>query len=705
MGRFAEGVAAIGAAVVVAVAGADELPAVPGGEWREWRSGSFVAVSDAPEEMVRRVLLDLEEMRAVLEQTATLQAEAPVPTVLYLFHDRRSFEPYALDGHGGADRIAGFFARREDLGFMAIDGDRRRSASETVFHEYVHHLLSHAAPGLPLWLEEGLAELYQTFEVAAGTARVGLPIEAHLLALRLEGLLPLELVRSVHRDHPVYRGGDHRGRFYAQAWAMAHYLLLGAEDRRGQVARFVDLLARGTAEDDAFDDAFGDPDTLREELARYLERRILPSLQVPVTVTLQDDVRGRALSAAETWTRLGELLAVQLPPRPEADDHFRAALAHDPAHGPALSGLAGLAEGRADWSAATELHRRAAASAPSDAHVRFRSGAYLLERGDAAVDAIDHLRAAVEIEPGLGPAWTHLAAALELVGGDPAQALRVARAAAERMPSDRDSLARLVRLEVRAGPAGRAEAAVREAALRDPADRRRLASTLVATLANEAAEALVDDRIEVAERLLDRAEAWVAAVHDPRLARRLEELRATIRSARLVDRYLEAVRLAVAGQRADAVRILDEVLASKPDEKLHSVAAALRDRMLAPRPTPTPHPAGAITLVSPGEVQAVNERIAAGDLDGAIELLEELDRRVDRGARSWIDVKLEELRRARDHNRFAERYNRAVELLNGGRPGAAVVVLDELLATLGPGADADTAKRLRDRAADAAARP
>lgn len=419
--------------------------------------------------------------------------------------------------------------RREDLGFIAIDGDRRRSASETVFHEYVHHLLSGAAPGLPLWLEEGLAELYQTFEVAGGTARVGLPIDAHLAGLRQEGLLPLDLMRSVHRDHSVYRGGDHRGRFYSQSWAMVHYLLLGAEDRRGQVARFVDLLGRGAPEGVAFADAFGEPSTLQDGLAAYVERRTLPFVRVPVTVTLSDDVRGRLLPPAEAWARLGQLLAVQRPPRAEAEDHFRAALEHDPSHGLALSGLAGLAEERADWESAAELHRRAAEAAPSDPHVLFRSGAYLLERGGSPSEAIRLLRAAVGLAPSLGPAWTHLAAALDLVGDDPEETLRVARAAVE--------------------------------------------------------------------------------------------------------------------------------------------------------------------------------RIAAGDLDGAIDRLEELDRRVERGARSWIDVKLEELRRARDHNRFAERYNRAVDLLEGGRPDAAVAVLDELLESLSPGPDADAARRLRDRAASAAGRP
>lgn len=705
MGRFAGLITAFGMAAGLSAAAAAELPAAPGGEWREWRSASFVAFSDASEGVVRRVLLDLEEMRAVLEETATLQVEAPVPTVLYLFRDRRSFEPYALDDHGGADRIAGFFTRREDLGFIAIDGDRRRSASETVFHEYVHHLLSDAAPGLPLWLEEGLAELYQTFEVAGGTARVGLPIDAHLAGLRQEGLLPLDLMRSVHRDHPVYRGGDHRGRFYAQSWAMVHYLLLGAEDRRGQVARFVDLLGRGTPEDVAFAEAFGEPSTLQDALEGYVQRRTLPFVRVPVTVTLSDDVRGRLLSPAEAWARLGQLLAVQRPPRAEAGDHFRAALEHDPSHGLALSGLAGLAEERADWESAAELHRRAAEAAPSDPHVLFRSGASLLERGGSPTDAIRLLRAAVRLAPSLGPAWTHLAAALELVGDDPAETLRVARAAVDRMPSDRDTLSRLVRLEVRAGPVGRAEEVVRDAPLRNPLDRRRLVSTLVATLANEAADAMVDDRLDEAERLVTRAEVWLDAAHDERLRGRLVELRSTIRTARLVDRYLEAARLAVAGQREDAVRILDDVLAAEPGETLRKAATGLRERMLAPRPTPTPHPAGAIMLVSPGEVDAVNERIAAGDLDGAIERLEELDRRVDRGARSWIDVKLEELRRARDHNRFAERYNRAVDLLEGGRPEAAVAVLDELLEGLSPGPDADAARRLRDRAASAAGRP
>ena len=55
---------------------------------------------------------------------------------------------------------------------------------KVIFHEYAHLLLRRNQPFWPLWLSEGMAEIYATFEVnGRDHARIGLPIDHHLRLL------------------------------------------------------------------------------------------------------------------------------------------------------------------------------------------------------------------------------------------------------------------------------------------------------------------------------------------------------------------------------------------------------------------------------------------------------------------------------------------------------------------------------------------
>lgn len=672
----------IGAALLLAaaIAGAGQDSVRVDGEWQRWESAHFVAFSDAPEKRVAAALRDLEALRAVLQQTSDFELQSAVPTFVYLFGTRRAFEPFRLPGLGRPETIGGYFTRREDASFMAIAGGRGADPSQTVYHEYLHDLLATNLPGCPLWLEEGLAELFQTFRLVGDEARIGLPVDEHLLLLRREGLFPLDDLLAIHRDHPVYVGGDHRGRFYAQSWALVHYLLMGAPERQGQLGRYITLLRRGTPAGAAFDAAFGsDRGALQGELLSYTRRAIFTYRAVPVARPSDTPVEHRLLTPSEALTALGDLLAAQRPANPRAGDYYRAALAAEPGDGAALAGLADLAALNADWSAAADGYRAAVRRAPGDASVQLRAGIYLLERGGDAAAAIAPLTAATELAPGLGPAWSHLASALELGAGDLAAALAAVRRAAELMPADREVLIQLVRLAAADGDAELVARTVREARLPDPDDRQRLRGTAVTSLANAATRALLDQRLDDAARLLDGARRQLEEPPASALAEIVQRVAASLAEARLAARYDAARELVAAGDLDRAVALLDEVLAAAPTDALRAACEELRARLLAPPPTPAPPPVPAITRVSPGEVAALNAAIAAGDLDRAIQLLAELDARLDRDQHSWIDVKLAELRRARQGNRFAAGYNRAVDLYNERRYAEAVAVLDQLM--------------------------
>jgi len=55
---------------------------------------------------------------------------------------------------------------------------------EVIFHEYTHLLFRHNDRLWPLWLKEGMAEVYSTFKTTGYNARIGDPIGHHLRCWR-----------------------------------------------------------------------------------------------------------------------------------------------------------------------------------------------------------------------------------------------------------------------------------------------------------------------------------------------------------------------------------------------------------------------------------------------------------------------------------------------------------------------------------------
>jgi hypothetical protein len=102
-------------------------------------------------------------------------------------------------------------------------------------------------PPQPLWFEEGTAEFYGSFRATDREARIGLPVEDHIARLRESKMIPLERLFAVDSDSPEYSADERRGVFYAESWALVHYLLRGNPSRTPQLGRFLVLLKASRA--------------------------------------------------------------------------------------------------------------------------------------------------------------------------------------------------------------------------------------------------------------------------------------------------------------------------------------------------------------------------------------------------------------------------------------------------------------------------
>jgi len=133
-----------------------------------------------------------------------------------------------------------------------------------------------------------------------------------LLMLRSDSWLPLQTLLSVDRKSPYYNERDKTGIFYAESWALVHYLILGNERKRQrQLGAFLALLRDGAKAERAFQAAFQtDSQTLRNELKDYTNRTIFPQLAVtlPERIRSTADIASEPISEAEGRAYLGDLL-------------------------------------------------------------------------------------------------------------------------------------------------------------------------------------------------------------------------------------------------------------------------------------------------------------------------------------------------------------------------------------------------------------
>jgi hypothetical protein len=333
-------------ALVVAVL----LAATPSAaaDWVRVDTPNFVVYGETGGRRVREVAGEFERFRQALARVIPAAATpAAVPTVVVVFNSHRSFDPYAPRYNGKPVRLGGYFFASDDMNIVALADADRDESRRTIFHEYVHLVLDNVSRGMPLWLNEGLAEYYSTFRIQdRGTrAIVGALIPPHLQVLNSRRLMTAMELLAVDRDSPAYNEGQRQSLFYAQSWALVHMLVSGSPNRAPLLARYARLVSEGTASPDAWRQVFGDQN-ISSELERYVAQDVLTGVEYRFGERI-DMAATAAVTVAESDVQavLGDLLR-RVAPAQEAAARFDAAVALQPpsARARALYGLLLLEE-------------------------------------------------------------------------------------------------------------------------------------------------------------------------------------------------------------------------------------------------------------------------------------------------------------------------------------------------------------------------
>src|SRR5271167_4341321 len=247
--------------------------------WLEVRSAHFVVLSDSSEKQARHVADQFERMRAVFQDRFPHASIDPgTPIVVLAIKDEKGFralEPEAYLGKGKVD-LAGLFLPALDKNYvlMRLDAPGEHPYA-IVYHEYTHLLNRKASDWLPLWLNEGLAEFYQTTEISDKEVLVGEPSAENRLLLLRNHLLPLPTLFAVDSTSPYYHEENKGSIFYAESWALTHYLTIKDDhENTHRLTDYVKLVSENVDAVTAATRAFGDLKLLQTALEQYIRQGI-----------------------------------------------------------------------------------------------------------------------------------------------------------------------------------------------------------------------------------------------------------------------------------------------------------------------------------------------------------------------------------------------------------------------------------------------
>lgn len=173
-----------------------------------------------------RLIEALTTARAVMRQVADVELLPPVRA--FAANDAASLKelvPQYWQGRGVRPLAASYTGPHN--AFIAVRTDMAAPQQfSLLLHEYVHLLTEAHVPDAPGWLNEGLSEFWGALVVEGGQVIVGRPPAPHLKLLRTRTWLPLDEVDAQQRGE-LLLDSARASMFYAQSWAMVHYLLMG----------------------------------------------------------------------------------------------------------------------------------------------------------------------------------------------------------------------------------------------------------------------------------------------------------------------------------------------------------------------------------------------------------------------------------------------------------------------------------------------
>lgn len=233
--------------------------------WLKLTSSNFEVFTTAGEKKARQAILYFEQVRSFFLKAMNAKPASQARVRIIAFNSEAQYKPYQL-------RQSAAYAAQDSDGDLIVMRGIADEEYPVAVHEYTHTLLRPLGERIPLWFNEGLAEIYSTLKPAGHKVTVGTPIPSRLLTLRDSRWLLLEKLFAAGYDSPEYNDPKLMPVFYAESWALAHMLTLD-EDYRANFNVFSKAMLTGTPPQDAIRRAWNkDVIEVWKDLQRYVRQ-------------------------------------------------------------------------------------------------------------------------------------------------------------------------------------------------------------------------------------------------------------------------------------------------------------------------------------------------------------------------------------------------------------------------------------------------
>ncbi len=371
-------------------------------QWTRLTSPNFEIYTDAGEKEGRGLLTRFEQVRGFFLKAAPVRPPEEFPVRIIAFKSREEFSQYNPNPVAAA-----YFTSNAYRDYIVLPNTSQEMFSLGV-HEYTHLVVRHSGLRLPLWLNEGWADVFSSMRQVSDGIAVGDLLKDRVQLLEKGVWLDLPSLAVVNQRSPEYHEANRAGMFYSQSWALAHMLYLSPE-YKDNFAKFLNALHRGAPFAEACQTAFGkSPATLQEELHTYFTRKKIVGQIFEVTFDkAQAKPEVAPVSDFDSRLVLADLLTV-IGQVARAGEEYEALAREQPNRPEVALSLGYVALARKENEGARQQFEKAFALGIRDARMCFQLAALQREAHAPVATVIPVLERAVELRPDFTEALVNL---------------------------------------------------------------------------------------------------------------------------------------------------------------------------------------------------------------------------------------------------------------------------------------------------------
>ncbi|HLJ48271.1 MAG TPA: tetratricopeptide repeat protein [Bryobacteraceae bacterium] len=368
------------------------LPLFAREEWVRLTTPHFEMLTTAGEKKGREAILYFEQVRSFFIQASPKKQAPQFPVRIVAFRSEKEYAPYRPN-----ESAIAYYHRDRSRDSIVME-DIQSEHFPVAIHEYTHLIIEHSGLKLPVWMNEGWAELYSTLRPQGKQALVGdIPL-GRLQILRTEKWLDLATVTSVDRNSPLYNEKNKSHIFYSEAWALMHMLYL-SDAYRPNFTKFVVTVANGKTTAEAFESVYGRSlADVQKDLNGYVLGSFFHGALFDIKLAKsEEDADVSTPLSFEVQMALADLLAGRKPD--EARQRYEQIAKENPGRPEVEESLGYLAWRDKDIAGAREHFAKAIAAGTKNPQMCFHYAMLDRRGGDLKKEAIPALDRALELKP------------------------------------------------------------------------------------------------------------------------------------------------------------------------------------------------------------------------------------------------------------------------------------------------------------------